>query len=340
MRRAVFHGEGRITVEEAADPIPGVGELLIAVRVCALCGSDRRAWEHGSPVTPGHEIAGTVAAVGPETTTAVGRAGAVFLVAYCGACAMCLAGSRGACLAKEAMLGFTRDGGFADYVTVPERCFLPVDERLGLDAAAMLLDVTGTAMHALRRAGCVEAPPRSALVMGVGPVGLGCILALRAVGVPLVVAVDVAPFRLAFAERLGARSAAGGDGAEAAVRQILPEGPSLVLDASGHPAAQRQALDLVAAGGRMVVLGHSRVPLEIWTSRDLIQQEKMILGSEYFDPSEFETNQQLVLDGDLDPGVLITHRLPLELIGDAYRLFWSGETGKVLVYPGGADLAS
>lgn len=340
MRRAVFHGAGRITVDDAAVPEPGAGDVLVRVHACALCGSDRGSWERGNRVTPGHEIAGTVVATGPGAATPIGSRGAIFLVAYCGACPMCRAGSRGACLNKEAMLGFDRDGGFAEYVDVPERCFLPIDDGLGLDDAAMLLDVTGTAMHALRRAGCVAAPPRSALVMGAGPVGLGCVLSLRAVDVPEVVAVDVAPFRLTLAARLGARAVLGGDGAAAAVRDILADGPPLVIDASGSAAAQRQALDLLAPGGRMVVLGHSRAPLEVWTSRDLIQPEKTVLGSEYFDPSEFVPNQRLVLDGKLVPSAVITHRLPLDRIEEAYRLFWGGETGKVLVYPGDVPSAA
>ena len=340
MRRAVFQGEGRISVEEAPEPEPGPGELLVEVHACALCGSDRRVWERGSATTPGHEIAGTVVGTGPGTTTPHGRRGAVFLVAYCGACAMCRSGGRGACLAKRGMIGFDRDGGFADFVAVPERCFLAVDDRLGLDAAALLLDATGTAMHALRRADALAAPPPAALVMGAGPVGLGCLLALRAAGVPTVLAVDVAPFRLAFAERLGARPVTGGDGAVAAVRALLPDGPPLVIEASGNPAAQRQALDLLAAGGTMVVVGHSRAPLEVWTSRDLIAAERTILGSEYFDPGEFGPNQDLVLAGALDPAALVTHRLPLADIEEAYRLFWGGETGKVLLYPAGDGRAA
>lgn len=333
MKRAVFRGSGRITVEEEAAPDPGREELLVRVHECALCGSDRGSWERGSAVTPGHEIAGTVVAAGDGATTAVGSAGAVFLVAFCDRCAMCRAGSRGACLDKEAMLGFDRDGGFAEYVSVPERCFLPVDSRLDLDDAAMLLDATGTAMHALRRLGCVEEPPESALVMGAGPVGLGCVLALRAVGVAEVVAVDVAPFRLDFARRLGARPVAGGDAATDSVRSLLPDGPPVVIEASGNPAAQRQALDLLAPGGRMATVGHSSAPLELWTSRDLIQREKTLLGSEYFDTGEWASNQRLILEGKLAPSRLITHRLPLDEIEEAYRLFWSGETGKVLIYP-------
>jgi len=335
MQRAVFHGEGRITVEDAPIPQPRPGELLVQVHACAICGSDRGPWERGNTTTPGHETAGTVVAAGTDTSVATGSRGAVFLVAYCGLCAMCHAQSRGACLNKQGMIGFDRDGGFAEYVTVPERCFLPVHADLPLDAAALLLDATGTAMHALRRAGALDVPPQSALVMGAGPVGLGCVLALRAVGVPNVLAVDIAPYRLEFAGCLGAVPIPGGDDAVDAIRAALPGGPPLIIEASGNPAAQRQALDVLAAGGRLVVVGHSRAPLELWTSRDLIQQEKMILGSEYFDPAEFAPNQQLVLDGTLCPTDLITHRLPLAEIEHAYRLFWAGETGKVLIYPGG-----
>ncbi|MDP9379469.1 MAG: alcohol dehydrogenase catalytic domain-containing protein [Chloroflexota bacterium] len=339
MQRAVFLGEGRITVEQALEPQPGPGEVLVRVHTCTLCGSDRGMWERGSSVTPGHEVAGTVVEVGPGASLPAGSRGAVFLVAYCGECGMCGAGSRGACLRKEGMIGFDRDGGYAEYVAVPERCFLPVDDRLDLDDAAMLLDATGTAMHALRRAGALHSRPSSALVMGAGPVGLGVVLALRAVGVGSVLAVDIASYRLEFARRLGATPIPGGEGAFDAVRAVLPGGPPLVIEASGNPAAQRQALDLLAPGGRLVIVGHSRKPLELWTSRDLIQQEKTLLGSEYFDPAEFEPNEQLVLQGKLAPRELITHRMDLGEIEEAYRLFWAGETGKVLLYPGGTPNA-
>ncbi len=335
MRRAVFRGSGSITIEEGPAPEPGWGELLLEVHACALCGSDRGSWEKGSTVTPGHEVAGTVVAVGPGTRTGVGDRGAVFLVAYCGECALCRSGSRGACLRKQGMLGFDRDGGFAQRMLVPERCFLPLAPGLDLDDGVMLLDVTGTALHALRRSGALASPPASALVMGAGPVGLGCVMALRAVGVPCVLAVDVAPYRLGLAGELGAVPIRGGEGVAEAVREELPEGPPLVIEASGHPVAQRQALDLLAPGGRLVLVGHSREPLAVWGSRDLISQERTILGSEYFDNREFEENQRLILDGKLAPSRLITHRLLLEEIEEAYRLFWGGETGKVLVYPNG-----
>jgi len=342
MQRAVFHGGGRVSVEHCPTPTPAAGELLLRVHACALCGSDRDAWESGSVVTPGHEIAGEVVAAGSEVSTPIGTRGAVYLVNFCDHCALCMHESRGACLDKHGMIGFNRDGGFAQFVAIPERCLLPIHDRIDLDAAIMLLDVVGTAMHAIKRA-AFATPPTSALVMGAGPVGLGCVLALNAVGVELIVAIDVSPFRLELARGLSKNfksssmvvAVPGGDTADDMVRSLLPDGPRLVIEASGNPSAQRQALDLLAPGGTMVIVGHSRGVLEIRTSRDLIQYERHILGSEYFDNREIGRNQDLLLSGTLAPVGIITHRLPLEKISEAYRLFWSGETGKVLVYPNG-----
>lgn len=335
MRRACFRGEGRIEIESAPVPVPRAGELLVRVHACALCGSDRELWARGCDITPGHETAGTVAARGTGTSIPIGTPGAVFLVGFCGECGRCTDGSRGACVRKEFMLGFTRDGGFAQYVTVPERCFLPLDPRLQLDIAVLLLDVVGTAMHALRRAGAVPEPPESAVVMGGGPVGLGCVLALRAVRVSRVVVVELQPFRLDLARALGAEAVPADGGTVNAVRGAVSGDIPLVLEASGHPTAQRQAIELTSPGGRTVVIGHSREPLQLSISRDLIQFERTLLGSEYFDTREHPANQQLILAGELDPMPVITHRMTLEEIEPAYRRFWGGSTGKVLIYPNG-----
>jgi threonine 3-dehydrogenase len=335
MVRARFPGGGRIVVESTGVPEPGTGELLVRVEAAALCGSDRAPLERGSSATPGHEAAGVVATRGPGTAIAEGTRGAVYLVVYCGDCERCRSGSRGACLAKQGMLGFTRDGGFAEYELVPERCFLPVDSSLAAEDAVMLLDMTGTPMHALRRAGAMRNPPPSAAVVGAGPVGLSCVLTLRAIGVSDVIALDVAPYRLDFARRLGARVVESGGTARDRVADTAPSGFPLVIEASGNPGGQRLALDLVAAGGQLLVIGHAPAPLEVSSTRDLIEQERTILGSEYFDPGEFAENVQFVLDGRHSPSRLITHRFPLESLGDAYDVFWSGNSGKVLVYPHG-----
>jgi len=334
MRAAHFLGDGQITIEERPVPVPGPGEALLRVHACAVCGSERELWARGAAATPGHEGAGTVVAVGPGVKVALGTRAAVYLVAYCGRCRMCRRGETGACLQKERMIGFTHDGAYADYMVAPERCLLPVDPELDLDVAIMLLDVVGTTMHAVRRARLAADEIGAACVTGVGPVGLGAVVALRALGVARVFAVDVSPYRLRLAEQLGAVPVDGrSTDVVAWIRERVADGPDVVIEASGNATAQRQAIDMVAADGRVIIVGHSRHTLDLQTSRDLIAQEKTLIGSEYFGVDEFPHNLALVRAGRLDPLPVITHRYPLSAIDDAFRLFWAGETGKVLVCP-------
>ncbi len=334
MRVARFLGEGRIALESRPVPLPGQGEVLLRVHACATCGSDRHAWEHGSAITPGHEGSGTVVATGPGTTIPIGTRGAVYLVAYCGSCRMCRRGETGACLRKERMIGFTHDGAYADCMVAPERCVLPIDRDMDLDNANMLLDVLGTTFHAIRRSRLAPEQIGAACIMGAGPIGLGAILALRGLGVSAIYAVDVNPLRLDMAAKLGAHVLDGRDGQVVQrIRALLPDGPDFVLEATGNQAAQRQAIDMVAADGPVVVVGHSPNPFEVRSSADLISQEKMLIGSEYFGVAEFAVNLALLRAGRVDPLPVITHRMPLDQIEDAFKLFWSGMTGKVLVCP-------
>src|SRR5271155_1455627 len=91
-RVPVFVGNKQIQFSEKAVPEPGPGQLLVQVHANALCGSERPQFFNGSPVTPGHEAAGTVVAAGPNTTTKLGTPGGIFLMDFCGECRSCKAG--------------------------------------------------------------------------------------------------------------------------------------------------------------------------------------------------------------------------------------------------------
>jgi threonine 3-dehydrogenase len=332
MLAARFAGDGRVVVEDRAVPEPGPGEVLIDVDSCALCGSDREAWTNGSEVTAGHEISGTIAALGdgvdaPEP----GTPGVVFLVDPCEDCVACRAGSPNMCLAKRAMYGFTAPGGFAEYVTVRAACFLPVDPAIPLDAATALLDLFGTTAHAFRRAKRPGA--ESVAVVGCGPIGLGAIVVARALGVPTVVGVDVSPYRLKLAEVVGAFAVSGTEDGKEATRRLAAEGFDVVIEAAGLPGTQRRAIEMAAPGGVVVLVAHSSQPLELMTSRDLVLRERALVGSEYFRPHEFAENHERMRSGELDPAAIITHRFPLELMEQACEAFFKGETGKVLIRP-------
>lgn len=96
-------------------PVPGSGQLLVQVSANALCGSERSQFYNGTNITPGHEAAGTVVAVGPDTSTEIGTTGGIFLMDFCGECRSCKAGYTNQCLAKRGDMGFNRDGGYGAY---------------------------------------------------------------------------------------------------------------------------------------------------------------------------------------------------------------------------------
>jgi threonine 3-dehydrogenase len=332
MLAARFVGGAAVTLEERPVPTPGAGEVLVRVDACALCGTDVHAYRRGSDVVPGHETAGTVVALGDGIDEpAIGVAGVVYLVDFCGSCYSCRHGWTNLCTDRRRMYGFTAPGGFAEYLVVRAACFLPVGDGVGADAATALLDLFGTTAHAFRRAGGTAS---AVGVLGCGPIGLGAIAVARAVGARRVHAVDVAPYRLKLAERIGAMPLDARDGD--VVDRILdaePDGCDVVIEAAGQRETQRQAIDIAAPGGRAVFVAHGAEPLELWAHADLIARERSLVGAEYFPIGEFERVRRLMARGLLDPTPLQTHRFPLERIDEACRTFWRGESGKVLVGP-------
>jgi threonine 3-dehydrogenase len=329
-----FVGGDRIERWERPVPRPGHGELLLAVRANALCGTDRAQLAAGSAITPGHEAAGEVVAAGHGTLTAIGTAGVVYLMDFCGRCRSCSAAATNRCTAKRADVGFTQDGGFGRYVLVHESNFFPVETDLALDEATLLLDVMGTTSHALRRALAIRPHVESLAVAGAGPVGLGVVAMARLLLGPAVrvVVADVIQYRLDLAERLGALPVrVPGESLTATLAASdLHDGVDVAIDTSGRGAARRMLLDSVSRGGALVCVGHGEV-LEIDVSADLIAPERGILGSEYFRYDELTGNLELLRANRGYLGQIITHRFGIGELEEAYRVFLGGDSGKVVI---------
>lgn len=335
-RAARFAGDGAIAHVERAIPEPGAGELLLRVSASALCGTDRHLLSSGQAVTPGHEIAGEVVRAGPGTDTAEGATGLVYLMVFCGTCPQCRSGATNQCVAKDGDIGFTRDGGHADYVAVPERCFFPVDPGIPAADATLLLDVMSTTAHALRRAAGVRDEVRSVFVAGAGPVGLGVVAMTRLLlgsDVRVVVA-DLVPYRLELAVRLGAT-------AVDLARQSLPEAlralglagdVDVAIDTAGRESSRRLLLDSLGRGGVLVCVGHGE-GLTLAVSDDLIGPERTVMGSEYFRYDELARGLDVLRENREYLGRIVTHRFPLSELDRAYAAFLAGETGKVVIEP-------
>jgi threonine 3-dehydrogenase len=321
----VFSGDGRIEFAERSYPDPGPGQLLLGVQANALCGTDRDQYFGGSHVVPGHEAAGTVIAAGEGTSVPVGSRGAVFLMDFCGECRSCRLGATNQCLAKRADMGFTHDGGYGPYELVHETNFFPVTDDIEIGNATMLLDVMGTSSHALGRAALVRQDVESVYIAGAGPIGIGLAVMSRlrfGDDVPIYIS-DLSRWRLDFAESFGAIPMLADDLGKAGT-------PDLVFDSTGKEVARRAALDILGQRGALICVGHGET-VSIDVSRDLIAPEHAILGSEYFRYDELAGNLALLQANQDLIGRVISHRFPVAELADAFTLFLSGKTGKVVV---------
>jgi threonine 3-dehydrogenase len=322
-----FPGNGIITWESHTYRDPGVGELLVRIGANALCGTDRNEYFNGTSIVPGHEAAGVVVDSGPDTTTATGTRGAIYLMDYCGACRSCRIGATNQCTAKRADVGQTTDGGYGPYAIAHETNFFPIGDDLPLPVATMLLDVMGTSSHALRRAELVRPDIESIYIAGAGPIGLGLLVMTKiryGSDFPVYIS-DISPWRREFTESLGAV------GLDAEREQsILGVRPDMAFDASGKEAARRLAMTALDQRGSLICVGHGE-GLTLNVSADLIAPERAVLGSEYFRFDEMAENLQLLLANQELVSRVITHQLPVGSLPEAFELFLSGQTGKVVV---------
>jgi len=329
-----FTGKGAITWAERSYREPGEGELLISPRANAICGTDRGFFLHGAAHVCGHETAGVVIAAGPGTTVPVGTRGVVFLMDFCGICRSCRAGATNQCLAKRGDMGINTDGGYGPYEVVHQSNFFSVTDDIDLETATMLLDVMGTSSHALDRAELLRRDIESVFIAGAGPIGLGLLVMARiryGRDVPIYIS-DVSRWRRDFAEGFGGIPI---DAADPAAMGGVGR-PDIAFDSSGKEIARRGALDVLAKRGVLVCVGHGEtVTLDV--SRDLLEPEHTVLGSEYFLYADLARNLETLREHQDVIGRVITHRLPVSQLGEAFELFLSGETGKVVVTQDGAE---
>ena len=327
-------GNKEIKFKEKAVPEPGPGQLVLRVHANALCGSERPQFFDGAPVTPGHEAAGTVVAAGPGTNTAVGTTGAIFLMDFCGECRSCRLGFTNQCLQKRGDMGFNRDGGYGQYELINENIFFPVPDEFSATESTLLLDVMGTGGHAIERCRLMRPDIESLLVVGAGPIGLAVLaMAKIVIGQQLKVLItDIVSYRLKLAERLGGlpidvRENSLGAGIQShGLVQV-----DMAVDTSGKQLARQEAVDAIAQRGSLICVGHGEgITLKI--SPDIIAPERSVVGSEYFRYNELPTNSQRLRKHRAYLSQIITHRMGVDQIQQAFEAFFFGcETGKVII---------
>lgn len=325
-RAARFRGDAVIDFTDDDLPEVAAGEVRLRVDVCALCGSDKRLLASGSAVVPGHEIAGTVVAVGRGATLPTGTRCIVYIPVFCGECDQCRRGQTNRCLHLRELIGWQRDGGFADLVDVPQRCALPVPDDIGQDVAVLGLDTVGTAAHGLRLAlRTQDELPRRLLVVGCGPLGLGVVAVARALGVASVDAYDPHPGRLALAADLGA-----GTQVDLQAENQYDVTVEVSGSAPGRDAAQR----VVVPGGTVLALGESNDPYVMAATPRWRRTDCFTVRSFYFPLTEVDGNWDLLRRCGPALRDVLAHPLTLPELARAFDKFVAGDLLKPYIVSG------
>jgi threonine dehydrogenase-like Zn-dependent dehydrogenase len=319
--------------------------VVLAIKASGMCGSDLhpyRAPRTGSaaaslglggasgPVIGGHEPCGVVAARGPGVSEADAPTGARVMNHHykgCGRCPHCRVGWSQLCPHGIVVYGMTGHGAHAPYMKVPASTLVPLPDELSFEEGAAISCGTGTAYGALKR---LDVSGRDTLVVfGQGPVGLSATMLGKAMGAR-VVAVDIAPERLALARELGADVAVNTRETDpvARVRDLTRgAGADKTVDCSGHPEARLQAIRCARTWGTVGFVGEGG-SVTIDVSPDILRKQLTIVGSWTFSATGQEECARFIAERRVPLDKLLTHRYRLEQAAEAYRLFDTQTTGK------------
>jgi 2-desacetyl-2-hydroxyethyl bacteriochlorophyllide A dehydrogenase len=329
MRAVMIKAVGEVDVVSVDDPTPGPHEVVVAVAACGICGTDLHIlggeFAPTLPIIPGHEFAGTVAAVGTDVTKLrVGQRVAVDPSLFCNECHYCRLGRNNLCEQWNA-IGVSRPGGAAEFALAPAANCVLVPDAIRLEDAALIepLSCAVRGYDVLR-----SQLGAHVLIYGAGTMGLMMLQLAKRVGAASVDVLDLNPDRLVTARTLGCSAAAG-----RADELDRPRGWELVIDATGAAAAIADGLTRVAPGGTFLQFGvadyAARVEIEPYR---IYNKEITITGSMAVLHS-YERAAELFATGVLDPDIFISHRLPLTDYPKAIDMVRRGQGRKIQVSP-------
>ncbi|MBX3573321.1 MAG: zinc-dependent alcohol dehydrogenase family protein [Mesorhizobium sp.] len=322
--RAVYYEQFRQlpTVRDVPDPHPTPHGVVIKVEATGLCRSDWHGWMGHDPDivlphVPGHELAGTVSAVGKQVSRwREGDRVTVPFVGGCGHCAECNSGNHQVC-ENQFQPGFTSWGSFAEYVAIDfaDTNLVRLPETLDFATAASLGCRFVTSVRGIVDQAQVK-PGEWVAVHGCGGVGLSAIMIANAMGAN-VVAVDIAEDKLAFACEIGAVATVNGATAPdvaGAIREITKGGAHVSMDALGHPSTCFNSIACLRRRGRHVQVGlmlgdhaHPPIPMD-----RVIAHELEIKGSHGMQAFRYPALLAMIEAGKLAPHKLIGNRISLD----------------------------
>jgi S-(hydroxymethyl)glutathione dehydrogenase/alcohol dehydrogenase len=358
MKAAIMRAQNApLVIEDVDIDDPGPGEVLLKTAASGICHSDLHVIEGGLPVPPpcilGHEPAGVVEAVGEGVTDFVPGDHVIgCLTSWCGVCKFCTGGKPYLCPTQYAgrPLGsgprlsqagteipqFANLSSFAEKMLCPERSLVKIRDDMPLDRASLIGCGVTTGLGAALNT--VDIPAgASVVIIGCGGVGLSALQGARITGAGKIIAVDAQKWKFDIATKLGATDcidATDGDPV-AAVQELTGGGADFVFECIGLVKTVQQAVAMTGRGGTTVLVGvvpiTEMVPL---SATDIVLQEKNVTGS-YMGSNRFRFDMpkyiEFYLDGRLCLDEMISSRIKLDEINDAFDLMRKGEAARQVI---------
>ncbi len=344
MLAAVLHDFNQLSLEELSIPQPlEIGSVVVRIQACGICATDYKAITGrrrnvNFPFIAGHEPSGIVAAVGPGVHNfKEGDAVIIQPSGFCGLCENCRTGNTHYCDHAYTTGGDgpkdVRPGAFAEYMLVMENTLFHKPAGFSFDVACLTEPLSGAWKGMIQYSQMQVG--EDVVVIGVGSIGLMCLMIARAAGAGRLVAVDTSPYARQKALQLGATHAF--DPSDPAVRDqiysILPNGPDLVLEAAGPIEAVRLMVDLRRRGTRWNVFGittHETFELDGGYTHFLEGRMDASFGTT---PLAMSRAIRLLETGLVDLEPVISHRFSLANIHQALAVMPSPDRNKVIINP-------
>jgi L-iditol 2-dehydrogenase len=344
MSAAVLHGFDDLRVEEVPIPEPkNFGEVLVKIKSCGVCATDFKAIRGirknvTFPSIQGHEPSGVVAEVGPGVAHfKPGDEVIVQPLGHCGFCKWCRLGFTHYC-EKAFVLGGdgpddVRDGAFAEYMLTMEGTLYHKPANISFDAAAITEPLAGAWKGVIAHSEMKVAD--DVVVIGVGSIGLLCMMVAKVAGAARLIAIDTSEYALKNALELGATHTVNPAKEDAIkrVNEIIPDGPDFIIEAAGPIQAVRLMVDLRRRGTRWNVFGittHEKFDLDGGLTHFLEGRQDASFGTTTVAMSK---SIRLMETGLIDTEKVISHRFPLAKILEAMDVMGSPERNKIIINP-------
>jgi len=341
---AVLHDFDDLRLEQV--PIPRAteyGDVVVRIVSCGVCATDFKAIKGirrnvTFPSIQGHEPSGIVAEVGPGVThVTVGDEVIVQPLGYCGRCAHCRSGNTHYCEHAFVLGGDgpddVRPGAFAEYMLTKEGTLYHKPASVSFAAAAITEPLAGAWKGVIRHSEMTIGD--DVVVIGVGSIGLLCLMVAKAAGAARLIAVDTSDYALRNALDLGATHAVNPlkEDALARIREIIPGGPDLIVEAAGPIEAVQLMVDLRRRGTRWNVFGittHEKFELDGGLTHFLEGRQDASFGTTSLSMMKAI---RLMETGLVDTERIISHRFPLDRIHEALEIMASPERNKIIINP-------